>query len=122
MFKIFNGCLVVRLWRSFNKQVELCVFPPFKNIKYHFHKHEDIEVVHIFGKVNYFRIKDYKIRTYAAGFKDIFRSFSVPRMSLHAAKISWTGLVTLSVQKWVNFEVSSVTEDYFEDLKELKII
>lgn len=114
MIKIFQGCLVVRLWRSSFKQVELCMFPPFKRIDYHYHKLEDIEVCHLWGVANYYRLHNYKVAAYKTRiFRDFGRCFSVPRLALHAATVSWTGLVTLSIQNWHGVKQTSVTTDYF---------
>lgn len=113
--KLFKGVLVQRLYRKGNLQLELCIFPPFKKIPYHTHEKSDIEILHLWGKASYGRIHNNDSRHYDAGFKDIGRCFSVPAYSLHGAAISWTGLITVSIQRWKNSsDMNSVTQDYHE--------
>lgn len=120
MIRIFQGVLVIRLLRWDNHQLELCIFPPFKVIERHKHDESNIELLHIWGKAAYERwqwFEDKKSMTYNGHvtrlFKDCFRFFTIPKGAWHAAKIGWTGLITISCQTWDKTKpVTSVTEDF----------
>lgn len=116
MIRLFKGVLVIRIFRnkSQNRQVELCIFPPFKSIPMHIHEYEDIELMHVFGKALY-RIKKRgrSILYGATTRKDFLNLFTINANEPHGAIIGWTGLVTLSIQKWKK-DMDSVTKDFKE--------
>lgn len=109
-----DNIMVFRVYKKGNKQIELCIFPPFKGeISCHYHKEEYIELMHLWGFVTYRRIYKGLDRSHTTTLKDTGRKFSIPSESVHSAFIGWSGLITLSIQTWKT-EVKSVTKDYYE--------
>lgn len=115
MIRIFKGVLVLRLWRSVKRQIELCIFPPFKRIPDHYHCDSNIELMHLWGNALYSRTSVGIHKSAKANLRHIGISYSIPCFSVHSAEIGWLGLITLSHQRWINERMpESVTKDYHE--------
>lgn len=110
MIKFKDKNIIVLLHRWNNLQVELCIFKPNQHVKWHMHKFQDIEVMHLWGYGTY-RRKD-KDRGYRATFKDMFKKFSIPANIMHSAYIGGCGIITLSIQRWNTVKPTSVINDF----------
>jgi quercetin dioxygenase-like cupin family protein len=89
-------CVGIKLWKWNSFQVELWLCPKNAEIKAHIHPSVDVKIAFLGGKMMFYKAFKERVMT----IKNIFKLFSIPRNTLHGARVLGSFGIFLSIERW----------------------
>ena len=102
LIRHYESCVGLLLYKVGQHTAELWYCPAGYSIKPHSHPQEDIELMFLYGKTTFFRIKSTEstMQYYKPKWYNIFRSFSVKAGWTHWFTVGKRSLVFINFAKW----------------------